>query len=318
MNTLACKKALQTLNFSVWGMAALSALAESGVIEALQASRSLSELAAISQMPEPILRQSLQLVVELGFIVDNQSRYTLAPDVTAWISEIGIERFIAQLRVTSGLTNEFIQSARNKSLKTGWHYEDEFILNAQGAQSEYIVTDYILQDKELIAKLKQSDAKFLDVGAGVAKITLRLCAEFPNLHVVALEPAPKPHQLASINIANSAYAERIHLRREKIQDIDDENQFDVVWYPQIFFSHEVFIAGLQKIITALKPGGMLLTTAIASDKASLATSVRQLQGALFGGLRSLQEVDIALGAKGFNNLHIYPDVAGYHTITGCK
>lgn len=307
------KTALHNLTESLWVFSALTALMESGVLAALQEQRSLDELQQISNLPREVLNQTLRLLIESGFIIFDEKF-----QLTQGMQELGIEKISAQLRIAFGINNEFIKSARNKNLKVGWNYTDETILQSQGIYSEYIVTDCLPQDKAISQLLSQPGSQFLDIGAGVGKISLCVCKHYPNAHVVALEPADAPFSLASQNISASPYAERIDLRKIYLQDLKDINRYDVIWFPQAFFPNEILETCLTKIWDALKPGGKLITSAISADNKNETFYIRQLINSLYGGFRSAEELIEALTKTGFQEIKVFSEIAGYKTITTTK
>lgn len=166
-------------------------------------------------------------------------------------------------------------------------------------------------------ELKKTAANFLDVGAGVAKISLRLCQTYENVKIVALEPADMPYSLAKKNINESKYAKRIELRKMYLQDLPDKNVFDVVWFPHIFFPDDVLNPCLDRIWEALKPGAKLITTVIPNET-NQSACVRKLINALYGGLRSIEELTKVLTLVGFRDIKIFSVRYGYQTITAIK
>ena len=312
------KNSLQSLTESLWIFTALNVLSESKILTVLNEEKTLEELEKTSKLPKSVLEQTINLLIETGFIIAEKNYVILAPGMQALIEKINPERFAAQLRTAFGLTSEFIKSSREQNLKTGWHYQDELILQAQGAHSEYIVTDCIPQDANFQNILKKDNSLFLDVGAGVGKISLRLCQDYDNIRVIALEPADAPFFLAKKNITESPYNDRITLRKTYIQDLTDSNLFDAAWFPHVFFPDELLHVSLINIWEALKPGGMLLTTAILPEKLNQSLYVRQLINTLYGGLRTANDMTNALKEIGFQDIKVFSEVGGYRTITACK
>ena len=59
--------------------------------------------------------------------------------------------------------------------------------------------------------LQRDGAVFLEVGAGVAALSIALCETWPGLRVVALEPGRPALALAEAQVRSSAVGERIEL-----------------------------------------------------------------------------------------------------------
>ncbi|MDR3478440.1 MAG: class I SAM-dependent methyltransferase [Gammaproteobacteria bacterium] len=310
------KKAIQALTETVWIFAVLTALAETSGLHALLKGADLAVLTDLTQIPTTILQEALALLSEKGFVSIQGDKYQLAPSLLSVAEQDGLDKIIAQLQITFGITREFVTSARNRSLRLGWHYTDESILQAQGTYSEYIVTDCIPLDPKLHHLLSQPQSVLLDVGAGVGKITLLLCKTYPSLRVVAIEPADKPYALAQTNIQQSTFHDRIELRKIFIEELDDQNVFDVIWFPHVFFSDETVKTGLKTAIRALKPGGILLTTALSRDKPP--ARMRQLLNSLHSNVRLTDDIKHYLDEAGFHSIQVFSTPSDYSVITATK
>ncbi len=312
------KNTLRTLTESLWVMSALSVLTETGALSALCEDVSYDELELITKLPKTILIKAVALLIEAGILISIKEYVRLAPGMKELVIDIGPERVSSQLTIALGASSSFVKSAREKKLQPGWHHTDEWLLQAQGSHSEYVVTDCIPQDVDIHRLLQQPGAKFLDIGAGVGKISLRACQIYPDMTVVALEPADAPYSLARQNIDKSKYSHRIDLRKIHLENILDKNEYDVAWFPHVFFSDDIFDLCLEKIWHALKPGGSIISSAIFPDKNNVSTCMRQLLNALYGGLRTANELKQSLENIGFQNINIYSEIAGYRTITATK
>lgn len=312
------KSALQSLTESLWIFSALSVMNEAGALAVLHEKMTLNTLEKITKLPNAVLEQTINLLIETGFLVSENEKIWLAPGMQELMEKIGLEKISAQLRVAFGLSGEFIKSSREKNLRAGWNYTDEVILQAQGTHSEYVITDCIPQDAKLQNLLNKSQALFLDVGAGVGKISLRLCQIYDNVKVVALEPADVPFSLAKKNIEEAKYANRIELRKMYLEDFSDKNSYDVVWFPHVFFPESTLNSCLAKVWDALKPGAMLITSAILPDKKNQSVYIRQLINSLYGGLRTADELTKALTDVGFQEIKVFSEISGYRTITASK
>lgn len=309
------KAAIQSLNESLWIFSTLNALISAGAFPDIESAYTLAELSTQTNMPLSILHASIQLLTHAGMLVQENNDIKLAAGLQALIKQSGRERFNASLCVAHGLSAELITSARDRKCRAGWHYTNEMILQSQGLQSQYIVTDCFLQDEILQQKLRKPAAVFLDVGAGVGQISLRACEDYPHLTVMALEPADAPYQLAKRNIQASRHAKRIKLYQCQLQAFDACALIDVAWFPHVFIEEEALADCLQHLRKLLKPDGMLITTSLSATKLNQATLVRQLVNALYGGLRTTEQVIAALKQAGYKNIHQHDAVAGYHTIT---
>jgi 2-polyprenyl-3-methyl-5-hydroxy-6-metoxy-1,4-benzoquinol methylase len=315
---LEAKKNIQSLSETVWVFAAITSLAETNGIQSLLKGVSLNSLSDTTRIPTKVLEQVLALLTEKEWITLTDNQYQLAKGLCELAKQDGLDKVIAQLQITFGLTREFVTSARHQSIQPGWHYTDDYILQAQGTYSEYIVTDCIPLDPKLDDLLKQPGSVFLDVGAGVGKISLRLCETYPALKVVAIEPADKPYALAQQNFKHATASTRIELRKIFIEELSDQNTFDAIWFPHVFFSDETVKAGLKTALTALKPGGIILTSALSSNLHKTPARVKQLVNSLHSKVRLTEELKKNLTEAGFDHIQIFSTAFDYSAITAIK
>ena len=114
----------------------------------------------------------------------------------------------------------------------GWAFDDPAILLSTGWLSAGIAHDIAeiapaldgLEDA-----LHRDGAVFLDVGAGVAALSIALCETWPGLRVVGLEPWRPALALAEAQVSSSDVGERIELRAAGVEDLRDDVAFDAAW-----------------------------------------------------------------------------------------
>lgn len=309
---------LQSLQESVWIFSALTAMTETQALSVLQAGASLSELENLSHIPASILQQTLELLIAAGIVSSGHGNYQLSPGMLALVEKNGVQALTLQLSLAFGLNREFVMDARNQTLQPGWRHSDESIIQSFGTLSQFIANDYIPQDKDLQNLLQQPGALFLDIGAGCAQISIRMCELYPHVKVVALEPADKPFELAAKHIAASHYADRIELRKIFIQELSDKNKFDVIWVPQVFLNDEVMNIALPIIWQALKPGGKIFAGALPGPQNTISYKLRQLLNSLYGAVRTTTELATVFEQSTFKAVKIFPEAGGYALVTAVK
>ena len=78
----------------------------------------------------------------------------------------------------------------------GWRHVDEDLLQAQGRLSASVVpmlADVLFPHVPgLLDRLERGSGAFLDVGAGVAAVSIAMCRQYPAMRAVGLEPASAP------------------------------------------------------------------------------------------------------------------------------
>lgn len=192
----------------------------------------------------------------------------------------------------------------------GWTYEDPAVLLATGRLSATIagvIAQIAPSLGGLADALERPGATFLDVGAGVAALSIALCETWPGLRVVGLEPWPPALALAERQVAASAVAERVDLRPDRIEALGDGEAFDVAWLAGPFIVPAAIPAALERLHAVLRPGGWLLFGRFASPPEPLAEAVTRLRVVRSGGsVADAEQIGAAVSAAGFEQVHEVP------------
>lgn len=190
--------------------------------------------------------------------------------------------------VAVGTVTSFLRQAleliENPARAGGWTYTDPVVLQAQGRSSARVA--------ELIARvaptlpgldeaLARPGARILDVGSGVAALTVACCRTFPQVVAVGLEPWEAAMELGRATVTAAGLDDRITLRTDRVQDVTDEDVFDLAWMPALFLSATVLEAATPRVAASLRPGGWLVLGRYAAPEQD------PLAGAL-GDLRTIR------------------------------
>lgn len=135
----------------------------------------------------------------------------------------------------------------------------------------------------LAARLASPDARFLDIGCGVAALSIGMAREWARLRITGIDSLPAALQRAQCNVAAAGLSERIELRHQLAEAIDDRDAFDLVWLPGAFLPQTAIVAALPRVLNALRPGGWLIMAHFKPADTPLAAALVQLRAALFGG-----------------------------------
>ncbi len=164
----------------------------------------------------------------------------------------------------------------------------------------------------LLERLEGIHPSFLDVGVGVARLTIGLCRRFPTLRAVGLDPRSQVLDEAHADVESNFLADRVELRQGRLEDLQDRDAYDLVHVPAMFFSSSALRAGLSRVLAALRPGGWVLIQTLGPREDSLVSTVVHLWCTLWGG-RSLavQEVVELLTLWGFDSASAFPAPSGW-------
>jgi SAM-dependent methyltransferase len=153
----------------------------------------------------------------------------------------------------------------------------------------------------LAERFADGDGVLLDVGVGVAEMACAFCQAVPGARVVGIDPLPRAIELATATVAGHGLAERVRLRCQGVEELEDEEAFDLAWLPLPFIPPAAVREGLPRVLRALRPGGWLLLPAAAVEPGA-SGEIARWQVHVFGGtLLSDHERTELLRAAGFES-----------------
>jgi len=159
-----------------------------------------------------------------------------------------------------------------------WGFDDPVLLQAQGSASAVVAR---LLDA---AGLVPPGARVLDVGTGVAGLAVALCRTFPGVTVVGVDPWEPALAIARENVAAAGVEERVTLVASTIEELEDEEGFDVAWLPSFFIPEPALDGAIARLHALLRPGGTLVVGATYSaDEDPVAAAVDDLFTVRAGG-----------------------------------
>jgi predicted RNA methylase len=160
-------------------------------------------------------------------------------------------------------------------------------------------------------RLARPGARMLDVGTGVAALATAVAEAFPHLRVVGLDVLERPLALARRTVAASPAGDRVELRLQDVGDLADDEGFDLVWLPAPFLPPAALERGLDRLATAVRPGGWVLLPHDRAGEDAVQDAVNRLKVAAYGG--SPVDTPTAhrlLGEHGFTDLTTLPTPPG--------
>jgi SAM-dependent methyltransferase len=247
------------------------------------------------QQAGPEIRAALtEVLAELGLdqALDDLSAETVRP----LLGEIRMALLHGQRRLQPGAFDQ------------GWATADADCLRTAGEVSaafpralERLATSL----GDLLPRLRSGDARFLDVGVGVATLAIEMVRLWPGLRVVGIDPWTPSLALAREGIQRAGLGDRIELRQQGLQDLTDEGAFDLVWVPSIFIPAAVMRDGLRRAWRALRPGGWLLFATVNPAGEPMAAALARLRTREWGGHPyAPTEAQALLAAAGFSETQV--------------
>lgn len=215
---------------------------------------------------------------------------------------------LAQVR-TFSLTNAKLMFAASRG--PGWHHGEPELLEAAGDAT----ANFPGRLKSVIApklqglseRLEKPGAAFLEVGTGVGALAVEMARTWPMLEIVGIDPLAPALAVARRRIDSAGLADRIALREQRGEDLDDANAFDLAWLPSLFVPASAVEPIVSNLHRALRPGGWLLVPVLQISGDPLRDALARLRVAMFGGLiAEPQEVAELLRAHGFVDVRALP------------
>ena len=173
----------------------------------------------------------------------------------------------------------------NPARRPGWSYEDETILQMQGQVSRLIVRAILAAaaERPSLNAILKIGAHFLDIGTGVGLLAIEAAKAWPDLHVVGIDPWQLALSLAEKNVRRSGLSDRIELRRQKIEELQDQNAFELAWLPGPFLSAPLLPNALRHVQRALMPGGWVIFGMFPAAPTELGRALAALRAVRNGG-----------------------------------
>jgi SAM-dependent methyltransferase len=226
----------------------------------------------------------------------------VAPHLDAVLSELGVAGLIEQASPLERLTllgevRAFtLTNARMlfaASHGSGWTHREPELLEAGGDVSAGVPHRIrnVLAPRlpGLAERLAAPGAAFLDIGVGVARMSVEMARLWPDLRIVGIDPLPQALALAREKVRAEGLEDRIELREGRGEDLEDEDRFDLAWVPSLFIPEAAVPKVLARVHAALRPGGWVLVPSVKPSTDHLATALVRLRVACFGGLNSTPE-----------------------------
>ncbi len=153
--------------------------------------------------------------------------------------------------------------------------------------------------------LETPGAAFLDVGVGVAALSIAMCRVYPELRAVGIDPWELALDRARRNVAAASLGDRIELRRQGVEEMQDRSAFDLVFLAGPFLGRRVVDAACDRVLTSLRPGGWVLFGMFRGVD-ELGTALARLRTARSGGaVLDHEDAEARLAAAGFTDVRTF-------------
>lgn len=308
------------LSRSVWIAGVVSAAFRSGLIDDLGRAKDVAELAELSGVPERVVLATLEVLEHAGFVVKDGQAYRAAKGVSQ-LAQTGRELMPGvMLHSSIGQMHALVRAAEAGQLGEGWG-QDADVVRAQGVVSAVVTRAQMAMlmrgTKDWHERVSAEGARFLDVGAGAAGVGLSLCRLYPHLQVVGLEPFATAIKEGRSAVAKAGLEDRITLREEGIEQLDERDVYDGAYVAQMFFPDEIVEDGLRRVLRSLKPGAYMVTGSVYEAGPTLGAAMGRFTSVIWGGgTRSAEDVARLMREVGYADVQVIQTPMGMQPILG--
>lgn len=169
----------------------------------------------------------------------------------------------------------------------GWAHTEDDLLQSFGEVSAgfpRLFRARILPEMSGLAeRLAAPGASFLDIGTGVAALTIAMARDWPHLRITALEPHPAALALARSNVAAADLDARVVLHPARGEALQDVGLHDLVWIPSAFIPEAAIPEVIARAARALKHGGWMIYAIVRPGSDGAANALARFRTAFWGG-----------------------------------
>jgi SAM-dependent methyltransferase len=220
----------------------------------------------------------------LGARVDELLAALGAADALEGVSAQEAAPLLAELRFMNRLEAGLLDRSNRTP---AWNFTDPVILQGAGDVSAGFalgLTRNVAPALEgLSERLARPGAAFLDVGVGVAGLAIAMARLSPGLRIVGVDPWQPSLRLARENVSRAGLADRIELREQGGETLEDEATFDLAWLATAFMPERIIPQVCARAHHALRPGGWLLFGMVNPGENPQAAALMRLRTVLWGG-----------------------------------
>lgn len=233
------------------------------------------------------------------------------------LSEISGEQEAIALGVIESFFHQALDLLENPARNPGWSYTDPTVINGQGMTSRAFVRTFetISTSAADFRDTLNCPGIFLDVGTGAGWLAIEVARCWPSWRVLGIDCWQSSLQLARTNIAASGVEDRIELRLQSAEELQEENAFSIAWLPGPFLPRQAVLSALPSVKRALKPGGWLVFSLFTSPEDPWGDAVTALKVTRNGGYPwRREELEDRLRVLGFAQVETYSTAGSTVTI----
>jgi precorrin-6B methylase 2 len=203
--------------------------------------RKLSMIAAALK-----IRKDTAVASEISDLITSSVKSMLGGDIDA-LDDRQVSTLVEMIHMSFA---EAIELLHNPARPAEWQVVDPVLLQTQGQASSETFQRILTLAAERPLLRDTLEGRFLDVGAGVAGITLEAAKCCPSLLVEGIDVWEPALALARKNVQESPYADRIKIKNLDVTKLAGEPAYNLIWLPTMFMKRSVVETALDRIAAA--------------------------------------------------------------------
>ena len=233
------------------------------------------------------------------------------------LSEISSDQEEIALGIIESFFRQALDLLENPARNPGWSYADPTVINGQGMTSRAFVRTFETISASVgdFRATLDRPGVFLDAGTGAGWLAIEVARCWPSWRVVGIDCWQPSVELARANIAASGVEDRIELRVQSVEQLQEENAFSIAWLPGPFLSRQAVLSALEGVRRSLEPGGWVVFSLFSPPEEPWGEAVTALKVTRNGGYPwKRQELEDRLNAVGFQQVGTFPTIGSTVTI----
>jgi hypothetical protein len=186
-------------------------------------------------------------------------------------------------------------------------FQDIGMLHALRGSAENIAEALIERTKRDPTLGKALAGRFLEVGAGLAPLSLALARLFPTAHFTAIDSDNNAVMVARRHIAASDFSARFVVSLRDVIHVDERASYAAAWAPAPFLPRQGARMAFDRLTLALQPRGFLIIANAprGESDASVATNAAQRLRSN-GNIWRTEDLAALLREQGYREINCLP------------
>jgi ubiquinone/menaquinone biosynthesis C-methylase UbiE len=233
------------------------------------------------------------------------------------LSEISSDQEAIALGIIESFFRQAFDLLDNPARDPGWSYADPTVISGQGMTSRSFVRMFETVSTSVADFRETLDRPgvFLDVGTGAGWLAIEVARCWPSWRVLGIDCWQPSVQLARANVAASGVEDRIELRIQNIEQLQEERAFSIAWLPGPFLSRQAVLTALEGVRRSLEPRGWVVFSLFSPPEEPWGEAVTALKVTRNGGYPwRREELEDRLRAVGFRQVGTFPTIGSTVTI----